>query len=163
MKPALLIIDMQLGFLAAPRARGEVEGACEYINASAELFRTAGLPVVIVQDVEVEGGKQSEGFNVIPEIIMTGSELNVEKEYSNSFWQTPLEQMLKEQGVDFVVACGFAAEHCVTFTYNGARERGFGAAMLQNGILGEHPRAVQAVYETRPLISYSVIASMLKR
>lgn len=163
MKPALLIIDMQLGYLTAPRARGEIEEACEYINATAELFRKAGLPIVIIQDVDVEGGKQSEGFKVIPEIVLTGDELKIEKEFSNSFWQTPLEPLLKEQGADFIVACGFAAEHCVTFTYNGARERGFGAAILQKGILGEHPNAVPSVYETRPLISYPVIASMLKR
>ncbi|WP_410768685.1 cysteine hydrolase family protein [Fontibacillus sp. BL9] len=161
MKPALLIIDLQTGFVSGPRRRGEIEGACEYINATSELFRNAGLPVVIVQDTEC--GRESEGFELIPEIDVQESDLRVEKEWSNSFWKTPLEELLLEQGVDFVVVCGFAAEHCVTFTYNGARERGFGAAILQNGILGEHPNAVRSVTEARPLISYSVIASMLKR
>ncbi|MEF2967187.1 isochorismatase family protein [Paenibacillus sp. M1] len=163
MKPALLIIDMQKGFTAGPRARGEIGEACEYINATANLFRKAELPIVIIQDIEAREDGGAEGFDLIPEIAVSGTELRVEKEWPNSFLQTPLEQLLKDREIDFVVVCGFAAEHCVTFTFNGARERGFGAAFLQNGILGEHPRAVQAIYEVRPLISYPVIASLLKR
>lgn len=163
MKPALLIIDMQNGFTAAPRRRGEIEGACEYINETAKLFQDVDLPIVIVQDVRVEGGKESEDFDLIPEIILTGTELWLEKEWANSFWQTLLEQLLNDQAVDFVIVCGFAAEHCVTFTCNGARERGFGAAILQHGILGEHADAAQSVYDVRPLISYPVIASILKQ
>lgn len=162
MNPALLIIDLQEGHIPGPRKRGEVEEVCMYINYVSSLFRDAGKPVVVIQDIEVEGGIDSEDFAVIPEIELTGGELILHKEWSNAFWKTNLEDVLRQEGVDFVIVCGFAAEHCVTFTYNGAKERGFGAAYLQNGLLGEHPNAVQAVTEVRPLISYPVIASILK-
>lgn len=162
MNPALLIIDLQEGHIPGPRKRGEVEEVCMYINYVSGLFRDAGKPVVVIQDIEVEGGIDSEDFAVIPEIELTGGELILHKEWSNAFWKTNLEDILRQEGVDFVIVCGFAAEHCVTFTYNGAKERGFGAAYLQNGLLGEHPNAVQAVTEVRPLISYPVIASILK-
>lgn len=162
MNPALLIIDLQEGHIPCPRKRGEVEEVCMYINYVSSLFRDAGKPIVVIQDIEVEGGIDSEDFAVIPEIELTGGELILHKEWSNAFWKTNLEDVLRQEGVDFVIVCGFAAEHCVTFTYNGAKERGFGAAYLQNGLLGEHPNAVQAVTEVRPLISYPVIASILK-
>lgn len=162
MNPALLIIDLQEGHIPGPRKRGEVEEVCMYINYVSSLFRDAGKPIVVIQDIEVEGGIDSEDFAVIPEIELTGGELILHKEWSNAFWKTNLEEVLRQEGVDFVIVCGFAAEHCVTFTYNGAKERGFGAAYLQNGLLGEHPNAVQAVTEVRPLISYPVIASILK-
>lgn len=162
MNPALLIIDLQEGHIPGPRKRGEVEEVCMYINYVSSLFRDAGKPIVVIQDIEVEGGIDSEDFAVIPEIELTGGELIFHKEWSNAFWKTNLEDVLRQEGVDFVIVCGFAAEHCVTFTYNGAKERGFGAAYLQNGLLGEHPNAVQAVTEVRPLISYPVIASILK-
>ncbi|GIO37354.1 MULTISPECIES: isochorismatase family protein [Paenibacillus] len=162
MNPALLIIDLQEGHIPGPRKRGEVEEVCMYINYVSSLFRDAGKPIVVIQDIEVEGGIDSEDFAVIPEIELTGGELILHKEWSNAFWKTNLEDVLRQEGVDFVIVCGFAAEHCVTFTYNGAKERGFGAAYLQNGLLGEHPNAVQAVTEVRPLISYPVIASILK-
>jgi len=162
MNPALLIIDLQEGHIPGPRKRGEVEEVCQYINYVSNLFRDAGKPIVVIQDIEVEGGIDSEDFAVIPEIELTGGELILHKEWSNAFWKTNLEEVLRQEGVDFVIVCGFAAEHCVTFTYNGAKERGFGAAYLQNGLLGEHPNAVQAITEVRPLISYPVIASILK-
>lgn len=162
MNPALLIIDLQEGHIPGPRKRGEVEEVCKYINYVSGLFRDAGKPIVVIQDIEVEGGTDSEDFAVIPEIELTGGELILHKEWPNAFWKTNLEDVLRQEGVDFVIVCGFAAEHCVTFTYNGAKERGFGAAYLQNGLLGEHPNAVQAVTEVRPLISYPVIASILK-
>lgn len=162
MKPALLIIDLQEGHIPAPRSRGEVEEVCQYINYVSKLFRNAGKPIVVIQDIDVEGGIASEDFKVIPEIELTGSEQTLHKEWPNSFWQTDLEQILRNEGVDFVIVCGFAVEHCVTFTYNGAKERGFEAAYLQGGLLGHHPHAVQAVTEVRPLISYPVIASLLK-
>ncbi|GIP50615.1 hypothetical protein J53TS2_42060 [Paenibacillus sp. J53TS2] len=160
MKPALLIIDMQQAFLNHPRIQSEVAGACEYINAVADMFREAGRPVVVVQDKD--GGEGTPGYEVIPEVKLAESDLRISKAWNNSFWKTDLEQLLREQGTDFVVVCGFAAEHCVTFTFNGAVERGFGAAILQKGILGEHPDSVAAVYRDRSLISYSVIRAILK-
>ncbi|CAM4407803.1 isochorismatase family protein [Paenibacillus phoenicis] len=161
MKPALLIIDMQQVFLNHPRIQSEIPGVCEYINAVADLFREAGRPVVVVQDQD--GGVGTPGYEVIPEVKILESDLRISKAWSNSFWKTNLEELLREHDTDFVVVCGFAAEYCVTFTFNGAVERGFGAAILQKGILGEHPDSVAAVYRDRSLISYSVIRALLKQ
>lgn len=160
MKPALLIIDMQKGLLTDPRLQSELSVASEYINAVADLFRDTGRPVVVVQDTEM--GEHSPGFEVTPEIRLDDSDLRISKEWNNAFWKTDLEQLLRDKETNFVVVCGFAAEHCVTFTFNGARERGFGAAILQKGILGEHPDAVSGVYRDRSLISYAVIHALLK-
>ncbi|GJM68011.1 hypothetical protein HMSSN036_02270 [Paenibacillus macerans] len=124
MKPALLIIDMQKGLLTDPRLQSELSVASEYINAVADLFRDTGRPVVVVQDTEM--GEHSPGFEVTPEIRLADSDLRISKEWNNAFWKTDLEQLLRDKETDFVVVCGFAAEHCVTFTFNGARERGLG-------------------------------------
>ncbi|MGG6310826.1 isochorismatase family protein [Paenibacillus macerans] len=160
MKPALLIIDMQQAFLTDPRIQTEVPGVCEYINAVADMFRKAGRPVVAVQDLD--GGEGTPGFEVIPEVKLAESDLKLTKAWNNSFWKTDLEQLLREHDTDFVVVCGFAAEYCVTFTFNGALERGFGAAILQKGILGEHADSVSMVYRDRSLISYAVLRALLQ-
>ncbi|MFD1175747.1 cysteine hydrolase family protein [Paenibacillus puldeungensis] len=162
MKPALLIIDMQQGLLTSPHAQAKIPGACEVINYVADLFRKAGRPVVIVQDLESGGSEDSPDFAVIPEIRIDETDLRITKEWSNAFWKTNLEQILREQDTDFVIACGFAAEYCVTFSFNGARERGFKAAILQHGIIGEHPDAVAGVIRDRNIISYPVIEAVLK-
>lgn len=162
MKPALLIIDMQQGLLTSPHAQAEIPGVCNMINYVGDLFRKAGRPVVIVQDLESGGSEDSPDFAVIPEIRIAETDLRITKEWSNAFWKTNLEQILREQDTDFVIACGFAAEYCVTFSFNGARERGFKAAILQHGIIGEHPDAVAGVIRDRNIISYPVIEAVLK-
>lgn len=56
---------------------------------------------------------------------------------------------------------GFAAEYCVTFTANGAVERGFHAAILQRGIISTKTDAIHFIYRDRHVISYPVIEFML--
>jgi nicotinamidase-related amidase len=102
-------------------------------------------------------------FNVIPEIQIMDGDLRVTKEYSNAFWKTDLEKILLEQGVDLLILSGYAAEHCVLFTYNGAMERGFKPVILQQGILSSHSDTITATYRDRKLISYPVIEALVNQ
>ncbi|WP_325176576.1 cysteine hydrolase family protein [Paenibacillus alkalitolerans] len=79
------------------------------------------------------------------------------KEYSNAFWKTELDQILISHGVELVIISGFAAEHCVLFTYNGAKERGFEPILLQQGILSSNNDAIVSTYRERNMISYPAI------
>ncbi|MNV18044.1 Isochorismatase family protein [compost metagenome] len=73
-----------------------------------------------------------------------------------------MEQLLREHGVEFIIVAGFAAEHCVTFTINGAQERGFQAALLQKAILSTRPDAITSIYRDRHMISYPVIEFLME-
>jgi nicotinamidase-related amidase len=163
MKIALLIVDMQHIFLRDPNEPLHVGRACEYINYVANLLRAKDQVIVHIQDMEgSEEDTNPDVRDVIPDIQVEKNDLRVTKQYSNAFWQTELEDVLRNHGVGLVVVAGFAAEHCVTFTFNGARERGFKAAILQNGIVSPNPEAITTVYRDRPLVSYPVIDFMLK-
>ncbi|OPA73721.1 isochorismatase [Paenibacillus selenitireducens] len=157
MKLALLVIDMQNVFLQEDKDRYNVGTACEYINHVAGLLREHGHVVIHVQDVEDAGTVTEEELDFIPEIYLDQRDLRLTKEKSNAFWDTQLERILVEQGVGLVVVAGFAAEHCVLFTYNGAMERGFKAAILQKGIVSSQPEAITATYRDRHVVSYPVI------
>jgi nicotinamidase-related amidase len=157
MSAALLIIDMQNALREETRCKDEFGEAVEYINATAALFRKKGLPVVLVQDTEIAEGPGSAGFEVVPAIERGAADIVVHKEYSNAFWKTDLENILREKGVEFVVCSGFAAEHCVLFTYNGAVERGFKAAVLQRGIAGYDAGRIRDTQLVRPAISYQAL------
>jgi nicotinamidase-related amidase len=160
LKLALLIIDMQKLFIDPGRSRMDVERACEHINHVAGLLRRGGHTVVHVRDVEeAEAGEERLGF--IPEVRVEPSDLHVEKVYSNAFWQTGLEALLREAGADLVIVSGYAAQHCVLATYNGAAERGFKPVMLQRGILSEYEDAIAASYRDRNFISYPVVETMV--
>ncbi len=110
---------------------------------------------------DIEGGND-DSFQNVEELITQDSDIEVLKEFSNSFWKTDLEKILKEKNVDFVVLCGNAAEYCVLATYNGAMERCFGASMLQHGIFACHSSGLLDIYNNRSLISYEVISYLLR-
>ncbi|MCR8641071.1 isochorismatase family protein [Paenibacillus sp. N1-5-1-14] len=163
MKVAFLIIDMQIECVDHEHIMPCAIQASEYINEVSGYFRKYGYPVVIVQDLELEGGAENPKFEFIPQINIEESDIRVHKEYSNSFWKTDLEQILRDQGVELVVIAGFAAEYCALFTYNGALERGFKTVFLQNGVVGNHPDSVTKINRDYQVASYSVINMLLKK
>ncbi len=157
MKTAFIIIDMQKTYLEGIVDKNKIETACEYINYSSDLMRKNGQLVVHVQDIEGMNESNKSMYDIVDEIKIAESDLNVKKTCSNSFWNTELEDELKSKGIEFVILCGFAAENCVLFTYNGAAERGFKCVILQNGILSSKDDAVMNIYRDRNIISYPVI------
>ncbi|MDO7907669.1 isochorismatase family cysteine hydrolase [Paenibacillus sp. JX-17] len=164
MKIAYLIIDMQSVYLQEdPLEQKVINRACMYINYVADLMRSKGQLVVHIQDIEGRDESNHALYEVVPEIDVRETDLKLTKENSNAFWQTDLEQILRDHGVELVVIAGFAAEHCVLFTYNGANERGFKPVLLQNGILSTHSDIITSTYRDRNLISHPVIQFMLNQ
>ncbi len=162
MSIALLIIDMQKEFREMEPCKEMVSNALEYINEVSSLFREAGKPVIVIQDEEAGDGPGSEGYELMDDLDVMESDIHLSKIYSNSFWKTDLERTLKDLDVEFVVVSGFAAEHCVLFTYNGAIERGFGASILQHGIAGLDKSRVKDTQDIRAVISYEALKYILK-
>ncbi|MFD1953136.1 cysteine hydrolase family protein [Paenibacillus thailandensis] len=161
MKIGLLIVDMQNQFVYDGQIPfSAVTRASEYINLIADSLRASNHVVVHIRDVEEWTEETSDKFDVIPEIKVEETDLHVTKMYSNAFWYTDLEEQLKNHGVGFVIVAGFAAEYCVLFTYNGARERGFRAVILQDGILSTKSDVIPATYRDRQMISYSAVEYM---
>ncbi|MGH4121538.1 MAG: cysteine hydrolase family protein [Clostridium sp.] len=160
-KVALLIIDMQKNCKEATSCTSSFEKAVEYINEISAYFRKKEHPVVIIQDVE-SGGAETEGFKYVEELIVSDNDFFVHKSYSNAFWETELDTILKSEGVDCIVVSGFAAEHCVLFTYNGAMERGYNTFLLQNGIAGFDDDEIKRIQLLRSVVSYGALEYFLK-
>lgn len=161
MKAALLIVDMQKG-CKGNTTKDTMESATEYINHTSDLFRKSGQTVVVIQDICVGEGPGSEEFEVLDEIIVAKEDIVVHKYHCNAFCDTTLNQTLKEKEIGLVVVCGFHADHCVLFTYNGACEQGYTAAILQHGIAGSGIEDVQNMQLKRPVVSHEVLEYMLK-
>lgn len=162
MKSAFLIIDMQKECREFCKCQREFDDAVEYINESARLFREKGLPVVKVLDIEVGKGPGSEEFEFVDSINVDESDVIVHKEYNNAFFKTELNDRLQELGVEFVVISGFAAEYCVLFSYNGAKEMGYGVSLLQNGIIGVEYEEGKRMQLLRPVVSIEALEYFLK-
>ncbi|MEU0466990.1 isochorismatase family protein [Amycolatopsis sp. NPDC006131] len=109
-----------------------LEGAEPALAAGARLLaaaRTAGAPVVHVlndggpgspYDIRAEIGATS------PEVSPADGEPVVVKRFPDAFHETELEKVLRElgSGTDLVLA-GFMTHMCVTFTAQGAFNRGY--------------------------------------
>lgn len=162
MKIGFLIVDMQNVFLQDQREKLNVERACEHINYVAELLRSKNHCVIHIQDIEGAEDLDSELIDIIPEIKVEQNDIRITKEESNAFWNTELEQILSKQEIGLVIVAGFAAEHCVLFTYNGAKERGFKTVILQNGIISTNSDVISITYRDRNIISYPVIEFIVK-
>lgn len=160
-KTALLIVDMQKNCKEETSCRASFEKAVEYINEISQYFRSKKYPVVIIQDVEAEG-PETDGFKCVDELIISNSDFFVQKSFSNAFWKTELDDILKRNGVDCVVISGFAAEYCVLFTYNGAVERGYNAFLLQNGVAGFNDDEIRRIQLLRSVISYDALEYFLR-
>ncbi|QWU15323.1 Nicotinamidase-related amidase [Paenibacillus sophorae] len=160
MKIGFLIIDMQTIHLQDLEKK-IIDRACEYINYVSDLLRSNDHVVIHVQDIEGLKESNRDLYNSIPEIQIKDEDLILTKENSNAFWKTELEQILLNQSIELIIISGFAAEHCVLFTYNGAIERGFKPVILQNGILSNKSDVITSTYRDRNLISYPVIEYLI--
>lgn len=162
MKIGFLIVDMQNIFLQDRMEKLNVNEACEYINHVSELLRSKDHMVIHVLDMEgANEDTDPEARNSISEVHVGPNDIRLQKQFPNAFWNTELEQLLRDHGVGFVIVAGFAVEQCVTFTMNGAEERGFQAAMLQKGLISKKTEAINAIYHDRHIISYPVIEFMM--
>ena len=122
MKPALLVIDVQKEFFKrSPITAQSLDSAIEYINAAIALFRAKGLPVICVQDKDVESNvvPGTEGFDLPDRLKILPSDLHIVKTYGNAFNKTPLADALRAADVDTLIVTGFCAEYCVLSTYSG--------------------------------------------
>lgn len=163
MNLGLLIIDMQQAFGDQEQTKTSVNQALEYINETSDLFRSNHLPVIVIQDNEVDEGPGSPGFENVEGLVIHDSDVRLFKDYNNAFWKTNLDEQLKALNVDFLIISGFAAEYCVLFTLNGARERGYGASLLQHGIAGVDPEQVKQIQLLRPVISLEAIDYIINK
>ncbi|MBN3491134.1 cysteine hydrolase [Acholeplasma equirhinis] len=113
----------------------------------------------MIRDIEEGDGPD---YQYISGLEVDKSDIEITKVFNNSFWQTNLDQILKEKRIDTVIISGNALEHCVTATYFGAKERGYRVLFLQRGIVAEFNENLQRLYFEKPLVSYAALASMFK-
>lgn len=154
MRIAFLIIDVQKAYVEHRKNQDSYEVALWYINATAELFRKYKAPVYVIRHLE---GVDGPNYQCVDELKTSKEDVEITKTHSNSFYETTLEQQLKDQGIDTVVISGNALEHCVVATYFGGTERGFKVLFLQRGIIALHDKNLEQLYFERPLISYTAI------
>mmetsp|Transcript_116359 Transcript_116359/g.329152 ORF Transcript_116359/g.329152 Transcript_116359/m.329152 type:complete len:298 (+) Transcript_116359:117-1010(+) len=161
---ALVLIDMQTDFLSPEGRIGQHYktspvrngiSACERLLASC---RRAGLTIAhsrshrygaTVRDDLV--GTDDVGYELFPSLRALPGEIVVDKWTFGAFASTPLEERLRERGVERILLCGVLTNVCVFATASQAVDRFFRVCLVEDACAAFqqewHDKAVALISE----------------
>jgi len=84
------------------------------------------------------------GHDIIPELYPLKDEPVIDKPGKGAFYQTDLELMLRNRGIDTLIVCGVTTEVCVNTTVREANDRGFRCIVLADCCASYFPEFHQA-------------------
>lgn len=127
-EPALLLIDIQMGFddpFWGARNNPDAEAKAAALLTH---WRRARAPIFHVQHVSTEPNsplKNGQGSNFKPEVAPIAGEPIFTKSVNSAFIGTRLEMHLRRQEITHLVICGLTTPHCVSTTTRMAANLGF--------------------------------------
>lgn len=124
---ALVVIDVQTGVVGGAVRRDEVVAA---IGELVDRARTASVPVVWIQHDDDELARDSDEWQIVPELAPAPDEPIVYKQYGDSFEATDFEERLADLGVGRLIVTGAQTDMCVRSTLHGALARGYDALLV---------------------------------
>ena len=138
MKPALVLVDIQLAYF--PNGRMEVEGAVEASRMAKRLldhFREKNLPAVHVQHIAARPGAtfflpNTEGINFHETVKPLSNETVIRKHFPNSFRDTQLQEYLVSKGTTELVICGMMSHMCIDATVRTAFDKGYACTVAHD-------------------------------
>lgn len=129
-RTALAVIDVQTGVVAGAHDRDRVVAN---IATLVDRARAAGTPVVWVQhSSDGELVRDSEPWQIVPELSVAAGEPVVHKTYGDSFEDTDLEDVLAGLGVGHLVVSGAQTDACIRSTLHGAFTRGYDTTLVSD-------------------------------
>lgn len=126
-RTALMVIDVQNGVVTGAHARDSV---IANISALVHKARQQDVPVVWVQHSDEGMERDSDGWQVVPELSRLESEALVHKKFGDSFEDTDLEDVLARERVGRLVVTGAQTDACIRSTIHGAFARGYDVTLV---------------------------------
>ena len=126
---ALLIVDVQNGVVGGAHERDAVVAN---VGSLVEKARRQQVPVVWVQHSDENLARESDDWQIVPELTPAAAEPHVDKNYADSFDDTSLERVLSDLGVGRLVVAGAQTDECIRSTLHGALVRGYDATLVSD-------------------------------
>jgi len=126
-KTALLVVDVQNCVVGGTPRRDEVVAN---VGTLVDQARQQQVPVVWVQHNSEEIVRGTDEWRIVPELAPGSDEPLIEKQYGDSFEDTPLESVLADLGVGRLVVAGAQSDACIRSTLHGAFVRGYDTTLV---------------------------------
>ncbi len=150
-RPALLIVDMQLGFTDPTSPLGaEADGTVAAVKHLASHAREADVPIVYTTcvrsttpDAEAWASKLpaqrdlvpgSEWTQIDPRLARLTDELLIEKHFASAFFGTDLSAHFKALGIDTIIIAGMTTSGCVRASVVDGCSYGFKIAVAKEAV-----------------------------
>jgi nicotinamidase-related amidase len=126
---ALLVVDVQVGVVAAAWQRERVVGN---VALAVRRSRAASIPVIWVQHYDEELKRGTPEWQWVPELQPADGEARIHKSFNSAFEDTDLLDLLDRQRVSRIFLAGAATNWCIRATAYGALDRGFDVTLLSD-------------------------------
>jgi nicotinamidase-related amidase len=142
---ALIIIDMLNDFVTGSLKCDRAQRIIPNIRELIDSFHKKNLPVIFANDSHLETDFEmekwgphaiegTEGAEVIPELTPDKEDIVIGKHVYSSFFETPLDSVLRSRKVDTVVLTGLHTHLCVRHTAADAFFRGYKIFIPEDGV-----------------------------
>lgn len=134
MTTALLVIDLQQDLVEEGY---RIETVLATVTALLQRARQADVPVIYLRHEEGEGrGPLVPGtaaWQIHAAVAPQEGEIVLDKRASDSFYNTRLDDVLRQRGVTRVVVTGMVTEQCVDTTVRSAQSHGYDVTLVADG------------------------------
>lgn len=138
MKQALLIIDVQNDYFSGGKSElYNPLGALDNIERILQNFRNQALPVIHVQHINIRAGAtfflpDTEGVFIHENLKPHENEYLVVKHAPNSFFETDLLHIIKDNSITEIVICGMMSHMCIDTTTRACKDYGIKATLIDD-------------------------------
>jgi nicotinamidase-related amidase len=161
---ALVVIDVQQGFLDPRWGRRNNSAAESHVAALLAAWRSARRPLFHVQ----HGSRSKEGVfypgtpghAFKPEAMPLAGETIVRKDVNSAFIGTDLEARLRAADVTTVVLCGLTTDHCVSTTARMAGNLGFCTVLVEDACATHERTGPDGTYFSAEQMHATAVASL---
>ena len=131
----LLIIDMQRAMFSPDSPMFELDDVIRRINSLADILRQRGDQVIFIQhDGSSEGFCEpgTEGFEILPSLLLTEGDLLISKTANDSFYKTKLLEQLDHLDMDELIITGISTDFCIDATIKSAIVKDYIVTVISN-------------------------------
>jgi nicotinamidase-related amidase len=134
-RPALLIVDMQVGLFHGPEQPFEGQRVLDNINQLIHRARQADAPVIAVRHTGPQGSPIAAGsapWQLLAQLQLEAGDQRLDKTRPNCFVGTGLAEHLRAAQVDELVIVGMKTQYCIDATCRAALDLGFAAVLAED-------------------------------